>query len=224
MKRTLETMLAVALAAVALPALAGDVEGKITYNGAPPKLSPMKTNRDQKVCGNEIPDESVEVKGKALENVVVTIEGPGIQKPAPVTVKLDQLGCRYRPHVLAAPAGSTLDIINSDPLLHNIHGYLGQQTLFNVAMPIKGQQIPKPLPRKGLVHVKCDVHSWMNGWIVVTDGLYAVVGEDGSYAIKGVPAGSYTVQAWHEKLGNKTQAVTVPASGPVTANFDFTGG
>lgn len=223
MKRTLETMLAVALAAVALPALAGDVEGKITYNGAPPKLSPMKTNRDQKVCGNEIPDESVEVKGKALENVVVTVEGPGIQKPAPVSVRLDQHECRYHPHVSAAPVGSTVDIVNSDPLLHNIHGYLGQQTLFNVAMPLKGQQIPKPLPKKGLVHVKCDVHSWMSGWIVVTDGLYAVVGPDGAFSIKNVPAGSYTVQAWHEKLGSKTQTVNVPATGPAKVDFDFGG-
>ena len=223
MKRTLEAVLAIAVAGCAAPALAGDVEGKITYNGAPPKLAPLKTNRDQKVCGNEIPDESVEVKGKALENVVVTIEGPGIQKPAPETIKLDQHECRYHPHVSVAPVGSTVDIINSDPLLHNIHGYLGQQTLFNVAMPLKGQQIPKPLPKKGLVHVKCDVHNWMNGWIVITDGLYAEVGEDGAYAIKNVPAGSYTVQAWHEKLGSKTQTVNVPATGAATVNFDFGG-
>jgi len=71
--------------------------------------------------------------------------------------------------------------------------------------------------------VKCDVHSWMSGWIVVTDGLYAVVGPDGAFSIKNVPAGSYTVQAWHEKLGSKTQTVNVPATGPAKVDFDFGG-
>ncbi len=158
-----------------------------------------------------------------LKNVIITVEGTGTAKPAPRTVVIDQHNCRYHPHVQAAPAGSTVNILNSDPLLHNIHGYLGQQTLFNVAMPLKGQKVPRPLPRSGVVRIKCDIHNWMNGWLVVSDFPYAVNGADGAYTLKGLPAGTYTVKAWHEKLGEKTAQVTVPASGDATADFTFSG-
>ncbi len=209
------------LAALALPATAGDLKGVVHYAGTPPKNPPYAATRDQKVCGQAVPNESVEVANGHLENVVITLKGSGLPKPPPQTITIDQRQCRYHPHVQAAPAGSTLQILNSDPMLHNIHGYMGQQTLFNLAMPIQGQKIPRPLPRTGLVSIKCDVHSWMQGFVVVTDAPYAVVGEDGSYAIKGLPAGSYTVSAWHEKLGEKTAQVTVPATGDVTADFSF---
>ena len=216
-------ILAVVLAAAAFPAAAGDLKGTVSYSGAPPKLAPFQATRDQKVCGPSVPNESVEVSNGHLENVVITVKGSGLTKPPPRTISLDQHECRYHPHVQATSAGSTLEILNSDPMLHNIHGYLGAQTLFNLAMPIKGQKLPRPLPRAGLVRIKCDVHSWMSGFIVVADGPYAVVGADGSYTISGLPAGSYTVTAWHEKLGEKTAQVTVPASGDATADFTFSG-
>jgi plastocyanin len=209
------------LAALALPAAAGDLKGVVHYAGTPPKNPPYAATRDQKVCGQGVPNESVEVANGHLENVVITLKGSGLPKPPPQTITIDQRQCRYRPHVQAAGVGSTLQILNSDPMLHNIHGYMGQQTLFNLAMPIQGQKIPRPLPRAGLVSIKCDVHSWMQGFVVVTDAPFAVVGEDGSYVIKGLPAGSYTVTAWHEKLGEKTAQVTVPATGEITADFSF---
>jgi plastocyanin len=210
-----------ACAAVAVPAAAGELKGTAHFSGAPPSAPPLKATRDQNVCGQTLPDESVEVSNGSLANVVVTVKGGSIQKPAPTTITLDQHDCRYQPHVQAAPAGSTLQILNSDPMLHNIHGYLGTQTLFNMAMPIKGQKLPKPLPRAGLVHIKCDVHSWMNGYVVVTDGPYAVTAKDGSYEIKDLPPGTYTVTAWQEKLGEKTAQVTVPAVGDAKADFTF---
>jgi plastocyanin len=209
------------LAALALPVAAGDLKGVVHYAGTPPKNPPYAATRDQKVCGQGVPNESVEVANGHLENVVITLKGSGLPKPPPQTITIDQRQCRYRPHVQAAGVGSTLQILNSDPMLHNIHGYMGQQTLFNLAMPIQGQKIPRPLPRAGLVSIKCDVHSWMQGFVVVTDAPFAVVGEDGSYVIKGLPAGSYTVTAWHEKLGEKTAQVTVPATGEITADFSF---
>jgi plastocyanin len=208
---------------VATPALGGDIKGTIKYEGTPPKLAPLPTNRDQKVCGQAIPNETIEVSNGALKGVIVTVEGSGAPKSPPKMVTIDQHDCRYQPHVQAAPTGSTVQIVNSDPLLHNIHGYLGPQTLFNVAMPIKGQKIPKPLPRSGVVHVKCDIHAWMNGYLVVSDYPYAVDGDDGSYTIAGVPPGTYKVKAWHEKLGEQTAQVTVPASGDATADFTFSG-
>ncbi len=216
---------AIVAALLAMPALGGDIKGTVKYSGVPPKLPALVTNRDQKVCGQAIENESIEVSNGALRNVIITVEGSAgkAAKPAPQMVTIDQHDCRYHPHVQAAPTGSTVNIVNSDPLLHNIHGYLGPQTLFNLAMPLKGQKIPRPLPRSGVVHIKCDIHDWMNGYLIVSDYPYAVDGDNGSYTIKGVPAGTYTVKAWHEKLGEKTAQVTVPDSGDATADFTFSG-
>jgi len=221
--RTRQSFVAALAALLAVPALGADIKGSITYSGTPPKLAPLPTNRDQQVCGQSIPNEAIEVSNGALRGVIITVEGSGAPKSAPQTITIDQHDCRYHPHVQAAPTGSTVNILNSDPLLHNIHGYLGQQTVFNLAMPLQGQKIPKPLPRSGVIHIQCDIHGWMNGWVIVSDYPYAVDGEDGSYTIKDVPAGTYTVKAWHEKLGEKTAQVKVPASGDVTADFTFSG-
>ncbi|HTN52558.1 MAG TPA: carboxypeptidase regulatory-like domain-containing protein [Anaeromyxobacter sp.] len=216
-------LLLLPLAAFAARASAGDVHGTVKYTGTPPKEAPFTTNRDQKVCGTSVPNEMLEISNGSLENVVITVSGAGAPKEAPKTITIDQHECRYHPHVQAAPVGSTLEILNSDPMLHNIHGYYGQQTLFNVAMPIKGQKIPKVLPRAGVVRIKCDVHNWMHGYVVVAEGPYAVVGKDGAYTIGGLPAGTYTVTAWHEAFGEKTSQVTVPATGQVAADFTFSG-
>jgi plastocyanin len=214
-------LVALSLAVSAAPAAAGDVKGVIHYQGAAPDLQPFKATRDQEVCGQTVPNQSIEVSKGHLANVVVRVEGANLPKPEKRTITIDQHQCRYHPHVQAASPGSTLEIVNSDPMLHNIHGFMGQQTLFNLAMPVKGQKIPRPLPRAGLVSIKCDVHSWMQGYVVVSDTPFAVDGEDGSYAIANLPAGTYTVTAWHEALGTKSEKVTVPATGEATVDFTF---
>jgi plastocyanin len=221
--RSLSSILAALVATAATPALAGDVTGVVHYAGAAPALAPLKVNKDTNICGQTVKDESVEVSNGLLRDVVITVKGPGATKPAPLAAKavLDQHLCHYVPHVQAAPVGSTLEIVNSDPMLHNIHGYQGSATAFNLAMPIKGQRIPRPLSKVGVVTVKCDVHNFMHGYVVVVDSPYAVVGDDGKYAVTGLPAGSYTVTAWHEKLGEKTAEVTVPATGGVAADFTY---
>ena len=215
-----------ALAALlSAPALAGDVRGVVKFGGTPPKEQPIKTTKDQTVCGQSVEDESVEVSNGKLKNVVLTVQGAPKPPPGtePVRVTIDQTKCHYVPHVQAAAVGTPIDILNSDPILHNIHGFLGQATQFNLAMPIKDQKISKVLAKPGLINVKCDVHSWMHAYIVVTDVPFAVTGADGTFVIKGVPAGTYTLTAWQEKLGEKTAQVTVPATGEVTADFTFGG-
>jgi plastocyanin len=212
-------------ALLAVPALAGDIKGNVRYVGAAPKLVPLPATKDQATCGQSLPDESLIVSNGKLKNVVLTVKGAPKPEPGtePVRVVLDQTKCHYVPHVQAAAVGTPIDILNSDHILHNIHGYLGQATAFNLAMPLKNQKIAKKLDKPGLVNVKCDIHSWMHAYIVVTDVPFAVSGEDGGFVIPNVPPGTYTVTAWHEKLGEKTAQVTVPAAGPATVEFSFGG-
>jgi plastocyanin len=220
--QTLKLFALALLLAGAPPARAGDVKGSITFAGKAPELKPLQVTRDQAVCGKDVPDETVEVASGKLANVVVVVKGAPTQ-PGTTQVVIDQHHCQYRPHVQAAAVGSDLQILNSDPVLHNIHGYLGQVTAFNMAMPLKDQKVTKKLAKVGVVRVKCDVHAWMAAWVVVVDGPAAVSGADGSFEIKGVPPGTYTVTAWHEKLGERTVQITVPASGVAPADFSFGG-
>ncbi len=213
--------LAALAAFAAAPAFAGDIKGTVKYAGAAPKLAPLKATKDTATCGAELPDESLLVSNGKLRNVVITVKGAA--KPEAGKITLDQHKCHYVPHVQAAGVGSSLEILNSDPILHNIHGYLGSATAFNLAMPLKNQKISKKLDKPGIVKVRCDVHSWMAAYIVVADTPYAVAGEDGTFVIKNVAPGTYTVTAWHETLGEKTAQVTVPASGDAAADFSFGG-
>jgi hypothetical protein len=88
-------------------------------------------------------------------------------------------------------------------------------------MPMEGQRAPKPLRKPGLVKVGCDVHAWMTAWIWVAEGPAAVSGADGSYRLTGIPPGSYTVKVWHERLGEQTAQVAVPATGEAKLDFTF---
>ena len=116
------------------------------------------------------------------------------------------------PHVQAVTVGTPLALINSDAVLHNVHGSAGPVQVFNVAMPIRNQHLPTKLTRPGLVHLQCDAgHTWMSAWIAVFDHPYfAVTGGDGQYAIKDVPAGHYTVEYWHEPPTAKARASPPP--------------
>jgi len=212
-------LLAAPLALVPLAAAAGDLRGVVRFQGAPPSLSPIETTKERGLCGDSVPDETVQVSNGKLRNVVVVVKGA--PAPAPVKGVLDQRTCRYSPHVQAIPLGSTLEIANGDPTLHNVHGYLGQATAFNLAMPSKDQRVARQMKKPGLVVVRCDVHAWMSAFIWVVDAPSAVSGEDGSFAIGNVPPGTYEVTAWHEKLGEKKGTVTVPSSGAATVDFAY---
>jgi plastocyanin len=205
---------------LAAPALAGGIRGTARLAGQVPKAAPLQVNRDQSACGAALPDESVVAADGKLANVVVTVKGTPV-RPAPRTAILDQQQCRFVPHVQTLPPGSTLDIVNSDPVLHNVHGYLGRATSFNVALPIKKQRVARKLDRAGVVRLACDVHGWMSAFVVVAEGPSAVSGPDGAFAIPDVPPGTWTVTAWHEKLGEKSAQVTVPASGDASVDFGF---
>jgi len=181
----------------------------------------VETSRDRETCGQTVPDESLLVSQGGLENVLVRVEVPG-QKAAPRTVVLDQRRCRYAPRAQVAPLGSTLELRNGDPVLHNVHGYLGVATAFNVPMPVPGGMTPRTLSRPGVVRVGCDVHAWMAAAILVTETPFAAVtGEGGAFALTGLPPGRWQAVAWHERLGERRAVVEVPAEGSARLVFDY---
>jgi len=218
-----------ALAALALLLAqtgAGKVTGKVTLTGLAPKLAPLPVTRDMKTCGTTKPDESLEVsQGGGVKNAVLWIaDGPKAAKDASKSkVTLDQKQCEYAPHVLAMPAGGTLQIVNGDKLFHNVHARDGDRTVFNYAMPVPNHVIPKPLKEAGVLRITCDVHPWMRAWVhVLATSAFAVTDDSGGYTISGVPPGKHTLKLWHERLGEKEQQVNVPAGGAATADLQLT--
>jgi plastocyanin len=152
--------------------------------------------------------------GGGLQNVFVYVkDGLGNRTfAAPATpVVLDQQGCHYVPHVVGIQVGQPMEIVNSDSTLHNVHALPKENGEFNQGQPLKGMKNVHTFTTKEvMVPFKCDVHGWMNAWVGVLDHpFYAVTGNDGSFSIKGLPPGTYTIEAWHEKLGTQTQMVTI---------------
>ena len=205
---------------------AGKLTGKVTLAGAIPEVPPLKRTKDAATCGANGADETL-VLGPAGEvaNAIVTVEAPSGKKlELPKDASLDQKGCTYVPHVQALPVGTPLALLNSDPVLHNAHGYREDTTVFNQAQPLQDRPgFPHktiPLKSPGLLKVKCDVHGWMTAYIYVSENPYfAVTGKDGSFSIDGLPPGTYTVKVWHERLAPTEQKVTIPAGGAAKADF-----
>jgi plastocyanin len=141
----------------------------------------------------------------------------------PKNAAIDQNGCRFVPRVQIVAAGSRVDIINNDGILHNIHTWSKDNPAFNKAQPKFKKVMTEKFDKPEKFRISCDVHSWMNGWLVVAaHPYYALSDNAGSFKIADVPAGTYTVEYWHEKLGPQTKQVTVPATGSVTADFEYT--
>ena len=201
------------------------VSGTVKVAGVAPKPTVVKVTKDASSCGAEYAGEAARVDAAGgLANVVVTLRSakataPVAALPAPAKATLDQVGCRYVPHVQAVGVGTELTLINSDRVLHNVHGNVGPVTVFNVAMPIKGQRLPTKLNRPGLVRLQCDAgHSWMNAWIyVVEHPYYAVTDAAGRFEIQDVPVGDYTVELWHEPLDGKGAGTTQTSRLTVTS-------
>jgi plastocyanin len=219
------------------PSDGGTVSGTIAYNGAAPAPKKIDTSADP-VCGQKNPNLSTEdnvVTNGKLGNVFVYIKDgaaadgtkvDGYTWPAAATATLDQNGCHYRPHVLGLMTGQKLSITNSDPTQHNIHPTPKNNPEWNQTQPNGAPPIEKTFTRaEVLIPVKCNQHPWMKAYIgVMKHPLFAVSAEDGTFTIKGVPPGTYTVAAWHEGGATgteKTMQVTVAANGTAKADFAF---
>ncbi len=204
----------------------GSISGSVGYTGAPVKMEKLNRKSDPVCAKKDFNDEAtlLSTDGKALANVVVRItkNAPAGGKVPATPVVIDQQDCMYHPRVQAAMEGQKINVKNSDGTLHNIHAYNGTKTLFNQAQPPKAKDIEKDVKGAEVVKVKCDVHPWMTGYVVLNKNPYfATTDASGKFEIKDVPAGTYTVEAWHEKLGTKTAEVKVEEGKPADPKLSF---
>jgi plastocyanin len=204
----------------------GSISGTVKFKGTAPAPKKLDVGKDKEVCGKAPKvDQSLIVEGGNLVNAVVTITD--IKKGKKIEVKkvqLDQNGCEYHPHVLAFPAGSTVEVLNPDGILHNVHSYSKANTPFNMAQPKFKKTLDVKVDKPEIIEVKCDVHGWMHGWLVASETPYfAVTDKSGTFKLDNVPAGSYNVELWHEKLGKSSQKVTVKAKEDAKVNFEVAG-
>ncbi|MGO9243413.1 MAG: carboxypeptidase regulatory-like domain-containing protein [Verrucomicrobiia bacterium] len=219
-------------AAVSRGADSASISGKITFDGTPPKRKKINTDADPKCAEMHadsplLSEEVVVNPDGTLRNVFVYIksglEGKTYDVPKePVTI--NQTGCHYVPHVFGMMAKQELDILNSDDTLHNIHAMPAKSPEFNVGEPNKGMIVKRKFPNpEVMVHFKCDVHPWMSAYVGVMDNpFYSVTGDDGTFSLKGLPAGEYTVAAWQEKYGEQVQKVKIGDGEAKSIDFKFT--
>jgi plastocyanin len=198
------------------------IRGVVKVEGKMPKLAPLQITKYKEIC-KDVPNETLIVgPGQGLRYAVVTLEGitrgKAVEKES--SHELDNVKCRFLPHVQAASVGQFILFKNSDPILHTAHGmFTGDQPQFNVGL-FPGRVSRKPLVAPGLVKIQCEVHPWMSAYIVITDHPYhAVTDSYGEYLINDVPAGNYRVKVWHESLG--TEEKPVEAKAGATAKVDF---
>ena len=194
----------------------GSIEGVVEYAGATvPKDAMVTLSSEVKYCGKTLPAEKYLIKDKMIENVVVYLVDIKAGKAIPgEPVTLTNLKCLFSPHVAVGFKGGKIIQKNDDPIFHNIHTYLNGKTMFNIGLPEKGSSVTKPLLREGLMEVTCDSHPWMHGFIQILDHPYGVVtNAKGEFSIKDVPAGTYTIEAWHEALGKVKMANVKVESG-----------
>ncbi len=231
MKKMNNAVLTLAVLTLSLPSLyAGEITGKISFSGKAPVIPMIKMNADKQCLSmhpKPVPSQDVVINSNGtLMNVFVYIKDGLNKKYEPPTdpVVLTQQGCQYHPHVFGIQAGQPLEVVNDDPLLHNIHSLPKNSPQFNVAQPLKGMKMTKKFDKPEImVKFKCEVHNWMNCYAGVTDNpFYAVSDDKGNFAIKGVPPGTYTVEAWHEKYGTQQMKITVTDK-MATADFKYIG-
>ncbi|MCA1556989.1 MAG: carboxypeptidase regulatory-like domain-containing protein [Acidobacteria bacterium] len=221
------------------PANLGSITGTIALTGQPPAAAPIDMSADTN-CASKSQGavvETVAVKDGKLQNVFVYVkEGSlatggnrisGFTFPTPGSaVTLDQVGCRYSPHIVGVQVNQKLSVVNSDPTAHNINVQPSKgNPSWNISQSPGTAPIEKSFTRpETLIPVKCNQHPWMKAYVgVLKHPFFAVSAADGTFTIKDVPPGKYTIVAWHEKFGEQTIEVTVPDNGAGTANFSFDG-
>jgi hypothetical protein len=212
------------------PAGGGTIAGTVSFTGTPP-ANPTIDMSEERACQEKHPggarDPQVVVTNGKLANVFVFVKsglpaGRTYPVPSSATV-LDQNGCLYEPRNFGVMVGQQIEIKNSDPVLHNIKAVPTKNRGFNISQPSQGMTTRRAFNTEEIgVPLECNVHGWMHASVtVLTHPFFATSGNDGTFTIRGLPAGTYEIEARHEKLGTRTQSVTVPEGGTATAAITF---
>jgi hypothetical protein len=194
----------------------GTLSGTVKFDGSPPAGDKIPVTKDPEVCGKEkVKPDLVVGPGGALANVVVVVKaakGKKLDPPASNPV-FDQKACEFHPHVLAFPAGSTVDVLNSDGILHNLHTDSKVNPATNQAQPKYKPKIQVKIDKaEWPIRVVCDVHPWMSAyWVAQEHPYYAVTDASGAFKIADIPPGDYDVELWQEKLGKKMEKASIKA-------------
>ena len=192
---------------------AAAIRGVVLNAGPAPERKQIPINIDQYVCGKSRESEELIVgPSRGIRWAVVSLQAPPAgarSEPPSKPVQMDQQQCVYIPRVVVVPVGGTVEFLNSDRLLHNLHSLSTENSTFNRTQP-KGRTIPMVFKKPEIVRIDCDLHTWMRAWVVVAEhSYYAVTGANGEFVLDNVPPGKYTLKIWQETLGTVTRDVTV---------------
>ncbi len=216
-------------APAAEPAGTASIAGTINFSGTAPDRPAITLDRDCRALHEEdvLTENTVVNDNGTLRWAFVYVKdglGDRTFDPPAEEVTFDQRGCMYDPHVFGVQVGQIVRIINSDTFLHNVNSQPDERSnKFNFGMPVQGMEKEQKFrTAEVMVKIRCDVHGWMGAYAGVLDHPYfAVSGDDGSFSLTGLPAGTYTLEAWHETLGTQTMEVTVGDGEAATADFTF---
>lgn len=200
-------------------AAAGAIAGTITTKE--PERPAVRATIDPSVCGSSVSDESITRDAAGhLANVIIIV--PGAKAPAPADVLVSNDRCRFVPHVALLRPGGAIRMTSQDAVLHTMHAAGSDgRAFFNVSLPIPKMTLSRTLDRPGPVTLSCSTHTWMRGYLYVTDELAAVSGADGRFRLEGVPAGTHELRIWHEAL-KVSAPVKVTIKDGETATVDIT--
>lgn len=210
----------------AATASAASIKGTVQFTGGAVPQKKLAVTVDQYVCGKEKEADLLILSPQGgIRNAVVWLESPAQgakrENPAPV-VQMDQKQCVFTPRVVVVPVGGTVEFLNSDHLLHNVHTVTKENPSVNRAQP-RGRTIPVIFSKPEIIRVKCDLHPWMLGWVVVTDHpFHAVTGVEGEFTLNNVPPGKYTLHVWQESLGTSAKEVTVSSKEVANVTVEMT--
>lgn len=206
---------------------AGSISGTVTYTGTMPKMKVIDMAKEPSCAAQHkspvTTESAIAGPNNSLEDVVVYISA-GDQGSAPATtaVRYDQKGCQYVPHVALVQVDQPVEIYNDDKTSHNIHPLAKTNAEWNKSQPPGAPPLKETFGKAEFIPVKCNIHPWMHGYFAVLNTSHATQsGEDGSFSLKGLPPGKYTVTAWHERFGTQSQEVTVGSGDTPKVNFIF---
>ena len=212
---------------VANESVVGSVKGTVNLEGTPPPNKTINIGTCVSDAKGPVNEDKVLVHGGKLQNSFIWIKS-GLDNykagdPPAEPIVLDQKGCIYKPHVIGARVGQKVVVLNSDPVLHNVHSETKQNSEFNEMMPTKDMRIEKVFEKPEVpIRAKCDVHPWMSAYVgVVPHPFYAVTDASGTFTLNNVPEGDYEIEAWHEVYGRQTAKLKVKAREAATVTLTF---